>query len=175
MTLAGPQLGRFLGLPAFAVGAATAAAARARGFADVRAAEGDASALFARAASEGFAALVHLAGTERAEAAIPAGLAVHLRTVYSATPAAAFTPAASALLCENSVDLVLLYSARTATVFAALAGRIGLDRSNIALAALSPAIATAAGPGWRRVVIAPHPREDTLFASAGLLCDKQSG
>ena len=175
VALAGPQLDRFLALPAFAVGAATAAAARARGFADVRTAEGDASALFARASADGFGALLHLAGAERAEARIPAGLSVGLCTVYSSDPAPAFTQDSRAALAANLVDLVLLYSARTAAVFAELADRLGVDRRRLALAALSPAIAAAAGLGWRHVAVAHRPREDALFASAGLLCDKQTG
>lgn len=175
VALAGPHLERYLHLPVLAVGAATAAAAHDRGFADVRSAEGDAAALFARAAQEGFAEVLHLAGADRTDVALPHGLAVEVRTVYAARLAEALAPAAQSALSAGAVDLVLLYSARTARGFARLADSAGLDRARLALAALSPAIADAAGPGWRTLAIASRPREDALFASAGLLCDTSSG
>src|SRR5690606_17211969 len=77
------------GLPLFAVGARTAAAARACGFADVRSAAGDAEALLAlilSASPQG--TLVHLAGRDRAGELVPrlaaAGFTARVATVYRA-------------------------------------------------------------------------------------------
>lgn len=159
--LAGAALAALAHLPAYAVGAATAAAARAAGFAEVRAARGDAGAVFARAAADGVQRLLHLAGQDRTAAVVPAGLGVGIATVYAADLAPAL-PAAE-------VDVVLLYSARTAAHFAALfAG----NRATVTVAALSPAVAAAAGTGWQSVLVAAEPTEDALFAAARLTCDK---
>ncbi len=156
--LAGSGLAALAQLTAYAVGEATAGAARAAGFGDVRAARGDASAVFARAAADGVARLLHLAGADRSTAVVPPQLQVGVATVYAADLAVA--------LPEAAVDLVLLYSARTATHFAALShGRA------VELAVLSPAVAAAAGLGWYAVRVAAEPTEDALFAAAGLTCD----
>jgi uroporphyrinogen-III synthase len=79
---------------------------------------------------------------------------------------------AAALLRAGQVDIVLLASARTAVHFAAECDRLGLARSGIAIAAISPAVAEAAGPGWRSAAIAVQPDEAALLAAAGLTCDK---
>ena len=158
--LGGPGLAALALLPAYAVGEATAAAARTAGFGDVRAARGDASAVFALAAAGGVARLLHLAGAERSAATVPAGLTVGVAEVYAADLADT--------LPEDAVDLVLLYSTRTAARYATLfAG----DRGAVALAALSASVAAAAGAGWARIVVAAEPTEASLFAAAGLTCD----
>jgi len=147
-------------LPAYAVGEATAAAARDAGFTQVRSARGDASAVFALAAADGIARLLHLAGQDRSAATVPPGLTVGVVTVYVAELAGR--------LDVPQFDLALLYSARTAAQFDTLfAG----DRSGIVVAALSPAVAAAASPGWGRVAVAAEPTEAALFAAAGLTCD----
>lgn len=150
----GPGLAALTHLPAYAVGAATADAARAAGFGNVRAGDGDAAALFARAAADGITRLLHLAGADRTPATSPAALAVTVVETYAADLAAAL-PAAD-------WDLALVYSPRTARQFAALADR----RSGVG--ALSPAVAAALGPGWPRLAVATLPSEDALFAACGL-------
>ncbi len=158
--LAGPGLAMLSHLPAYAVGEATAEAVRLAGFGDVRAARGDASAVFALAAADGVRLLLHLAGADRRAAAVPAGLTVGVAAVYAADLADT--------LPEAEFDLVLLYSTRTAARFAELfAG----GRSNIILAALSANVAAAAGHGWARIIVAAEPTEASLFAGAGLTCD----
>ena len=42
----------------------------------------------------------------------------------------------------------------------------------LALAALSPAVAAAAGAGWRAVAVADSPDDRALVAAASALCDK---
>ena len=159
--LAGEALKSLVHLPAYAVGEATATAARETGFTDVRPARGDASAVFSLAAGDGVARLLHLAGHERSEATVPSGLTVGITTVYAADLAPG--------LPEFDGDVVLLYSARTAAHFANLfAG----DRAGLALAALSPQVAAAAGGGWARVIVAGEPTEDALFAAARLTCER---
>lgn len=155
------DIGDLARLPAYAVGEATAAAARAAGFAEVRAVRGDASAVFARAAGDGCARLLHLAGRDRSDAVIPAGLQVDIVPVYAAELADS--------LPGGAFDLVLLYSTRTAKRFATL---FDGDRAQVRLAVLSPQVAAAAGTGWAGIAVASEPTEDALFEAAQLSCDK---
>lgn len=158
--LGGAGLTALTCLPAYAVGVATAEAARAAGFGDVRAARGDASAVFARAAADGVSRLLHLAGRDRSAATVPAGLSVGVAAVYAAELADALPAAA--------VDLVLLYSTRTAARFTELF--VG-ERGSVVVAALSAQVAAAAGAGWEHIVVAAEATEDALFAAASLTCD----
>ncbi len=176
--LAGPQLASLRHLPVFAVGEATAAAAREAGFgvlvegASVRTstgasaiATGTAAALFAQISATGFTHVLYLAGRDRTVRNLPPG--VEPRVVYAATPAAALPEAALSALASNAPPLTLLYSARTAACFAELAA--GLDRTTLRVAALSPQVLAGAGPGWASAVAAPQPTETALFTAAGLL------
>lgn len=158
-------------LPVFTVGTATAAAARAAGFGDVRDAHGDVAAALALAVHSGVARLLHLAGADRTDPDVPQGLTVDVRTVYAAE-LAALSPVAATALHSGAVDAAMLYSPRTAAHFAALVDAAGVDRAGVALAALSPAVAATAGAGWRAVAVAAEPNEDALFAAVAALCDK---
>jgi uroporphyrinogen-III synthase len=163
--LAGPVPAAWRLLPLFAVGAATATAARAAGFGDVRDGGGTAQAALAAVAAAGFAAVLHLAGEDRTPVTLPAGLHVETRIVYRAR-LQALAGAAEAGAADQ--DWVLLYSARTARHFAAEWDRLGRDRAVVALAVISAAVAAVAGPGWQQLAIAETPDESALFAAAGL-------
>ncbi len=169
--LAGPQAERYFALPVFAVGEATAAAARAAGWRDIRDGGGTAARLFSAAAAAGAHDLLHLAGVDRVAAPVPAGLSVAVREVYVAT-LLDLPSHVVGLLGDDRIDAVLLYSPRTAGHFARRVDAAGLDRAGIAVAALSPAVAAAAGTGWRVVAVAATPDDAALFAAATALCDK---
>jgi uroporphyrinogen-III synthase len=147
------------------VGAATAAAARDAGFGDVRAtaagglenAGGTAQALVDSVAAAGFIRVLHLAGADRTPVTVPPTLTITTTIVYRADLVPLPAPPAA--------DWVLLYSARTAAHFAAECDRLGAARATLGIAAISPAVATAAGPGWRRIVVAADPHEDALLAA----------
>jgi uroporphyrinogen-III synthase len=141
-------------LPVIAVGAATAAAARAAGFTVVRTGDGDAAAAVVLARDAGFTRLLHLAGRDRA----PTGEGVAALTVYASDPVA--VPDADIRALAGSV--ALLHSPRAAQL---LAARV-LDRSTIAVVALSPSVAQAAGDGWESIDIAPRPMNDALIPLA---------
>jgi uroporphyrinogen-III synthase len=158
-------------IPVFAVGSATAAAATAAGWSDVRDARGDVAAALALAVRSSMTRLLHLAGADRTEVAVPPELTVDVATVYAARPAALSAEAAAAL-GAGAIDAVLLYSPRTAALFTAQADAAAIDRARVALAALSPAVAAAAGGGWRDIAVAADPHEDALFAALARLCDK---
>lgn len=153
-----------LARPCFAVGAATAAAARAAGFRDVRAGGGNAQALVDGIAAAGIAELLHLAGEDRSDVVVPAGLSIVTRVVYAARLLPLARPA--------PFDVAWLFSARTAAHFAAECDRLGLARDDVAIAAISPAVAAAAGPGWRRIDIAASPDESALLATLAAPCNK---
>lgn len=147
-------------LPVFAVGAATAGAARTAGFVDVRDGGGTAQALLDCVAAAGFGDILHLAGADRVAVTIPSGLCVTTAIVYR-----------TRLLPLPQVpvaDWVLLYSPRTAGHFAAEVDRLGHERAGIAIAAISAATLAAAGPGWRAARAAAQPDEDALLAAVGI-------
>lgn len=165
----GAAVAAFRNLPLFAVGAATADAARTLGFADVEAGQGNGDAALELAAAKGIRRLLHLAGRERANVGHPA-IRIERRIVYAAEPATVLPAAARSALDEGAV--ALLHSARAATLFHTLLEKQGVDRSDIALAALSGAILDAAGSGWAEAVAAFAPNDDALLAIAARLCDQ---
>jgi len=142
-------------LPVWAVGSATATAARAAGLRVVRTGAAGVAAL---TADRGETRLLHLAGRERM--AVPGVTAI---TVYAADP----RPVTPADWAGLSGSVALLHSARAARALAA--GDV--DRARIRLAALSPAILAAAGPGWGRSTAVAVPEEDALLAAAIALAD----
>ncbi len=169
--LCGERAARFHDLPTFAVGSVTRQAARTAGFAAVRGGDGGGGGggggtvqASLDAAATDFADILHLAGADRTGTVIPDGLHVETRTVYRAR---LLTPAIA-----DHIDIALLYSARTARHFAALWDASGRCRSEISIAAISPAALVAAGAGWRNVCAAATPDEAALLAAAGLTCQK---
>lgn len=148
-------------LPVYAVGAKTAAAARAAGFEDVRTGEAGVEALARRALADGIVTLLHLAGEDRT--AFDAGpLVIVTRIVYAAE---VIEPPPT---LQDSDAVALLHSARAARRFAELA-----DPARFAIAAISPAVAEAAGAGWARTIVAARPDDDALLAVAARLCQEE--
>jgi uroporphyrinogen-III synthase len=161
--LGGEGLRRFAGLPCYCVGEASAEAARAAGFADVRTGPGDGAAAAAMMAAGGAKRAFHPCGRDHAVLA-PPGVAIERRTVYAADPVAALPEAARAALARGA--LALLHSPRAASLLADLVA----DRAGIALAAISAAAAEAAGEGWRAKAVAAAPRDEALLELAAKLC-----
>ncbi len=163
----GAGLARYRRLPLHAVGGETAAAARAAGFTDVRVGGPDAAALVAALGDGG--TVLHLAGREH-RAPLPAGGI--RRIVYAADAVATLPEPARAALDDGAI--ALLHSARAAGLFRALVTAAGLPLATIPVAALGPAVAAAAGPGWRGVASAATPDDDALLAAAFVrdrICD----
>lgn len=145
-------------LPVLAVGDATAAAARAAGFAVTQSGSADVAALLHDA--PGFARLLWLAGHDRTAIAHPA-LAAAI-PVYASDPLV--LAAADAALLEGSVALI--HSARAGAQLAAEIARHGIPRSTIRIAAISDTAAGAAGPGWAATGIAATADDAALIAAA---------
>lgn len=153
----GAGLARLTGLPVVAVGEATAAAARAAGFRVTMTGDANAAALAVRL--EDGRRLLHLAGRERTEVGFDAG--TETITVYAAD--ALPVPEASVRALAGAV--ALLHSARAARRLGELADAADL-RGTIRIAALSAAVAAAAGEGWAGVTVAAIPRDAALVAAA---------
>lgn len=159
--LAGPGLARLAALPVYAVGAATAAAARAVGLTVAASGDGDAMSLAERARAASIDRALHLAGRDRAHAALPG---VTLTLPVYASAAVPVTPAALARLAGTTA---LLHSARAGARLADLVA----DRARIALVAISAAAGDAAGTGWASLRIAARPDDAALIAAAMVPAD----
>jgi uroporphyrinogen-III synthase len=164
-------------LPVIAVGEASAAEARARGFVDVRAAAGDAQALAALigatlkpeqgtlclAVGEGYA--LDLASALRAK-----GFRVLRRVVYAAQPSAALPAEARQALRKGRIHAALFTSPRSAQEAMRLLRDAGLEKAaqKIIAIALSPRIAAhlAALP-WQEIRTASRPDHAALLACLG--------
>ena len=162
-------------LPVFAVGDATAAAAREAGFGDVASAGGaieDLAALVVARGDPAAGALLHVAGSAVAgdlsgllEAA---GFTVRRAVLYAATPADALEPEVRAALAAGELHAVMFFSPRSAATFASVARAAGLAEScaRVRLLALSGAVVEAAGTlSWGGVTVAAEPTQAALLAA----------
>ncbi|MGH7015165.1 MAG: uroporphyrinogen-III synthase [Stellaceae bacterium] len=160
-------------LPAFAVGDATARAARAAGFARVESAGGDVHALAAlatRRLDPAAGALIHAAASavagDLAGELARAGFAIRRLRLYEAVAADRLSAEARAALAAGTVAGAVFFSPRTAETFVRLARAAGIgDRAaGVAAVVLSPAVATALGPlTWGRIEVAAMPNEAALL------------
>jgi uroporphyrinogen-III synthase len=146
------------GLPCFAVGEGTAAAARAAGFGAVRTGDSDAAAAVAMMAAAGVRRAIHPCGRDH-EAVEAPGVAIERRVVYAAEPVARGPFAGPAV--------AMIHSPRAGARFAALAD----GKKSIAVAAISAAAAEAAGEGWAAKAVAAAPRDQALLELAAKLCN----
>jgi uroporphyrinogen-III synthase len=153
-------LAPFKQLPCYAVGEATAAAARETGFQDVRIGPDDGTGLLLMMADDAVRAVFHPCGADHLALALP-DVTITRVPVYAAE-------AADSLPVPAEDMLALLHSPRAAALFAGIAG----DKSRITIAAISPRTARAAGEGWQEVAIAPAPRDAALLELAARLCQK---
>ncbi len=152
---AGAALARLRALPVLAVGEATARAAAEAGFA------------VALTGDTGLDALLGQAGERRtlylhaAEARVPAHPAIVAAVPIYSSDALPLSPEALQPMLGN---VALLHSPRAAQRLAELLPPA--DRARVRIAALSPAVADAAGDGWQKVTIAAAVSDAALLASA---------
>lgn len=160
-------------IPLYAVGDATAAAARDAGFTRIDSAGGDVIALAARVRERLDPAggpLLHVAGSVIAKDLSlllkGAGFVCRRAVLYEARPAKSLSPAVVCAIRAGRLNGILFFSPRTAEVFVRLARRAGLMRAcrGLTLFALSRAVATKASPiRWRDCRIAATPTQDALI------------
>lgn len=172
---ASPQLVRLKGLPVFAVGARTAQAARDMGFRNVRAAEGDASALrdliVAKAPERrGAAPLLYLGATDVSrdlggELGLR-GVNVAAVSVYRMVRLDDFAEPVRAAFAGQTIEAVLHFSRRSALAFIRAVQRSGQEIAALALPqfCLSEQIAGALrDAGANRLGVAKAPTEADLL------------
>ena len=169
-----PELKSLQSLPVFAVGPASADAARAAGFVRIEAAGGDVGSLaehVAEALDPAAGPLLHVAGSavagDLAGMLEGRGFKVSRAVLYEARLAGELPGVAREAIETGSLDGVLLYSPRTARAFASLVRKSGLEGRVTGLAAycLSEAVAGALSelPGLT-VKIAREPDQAALIA-----------
>ncbi|CCD94158.1 putative UROPORPHYRINOGEN-III synthase [Bradyrhizobium sp. ORS 375] len=173
---AAPQLGgsALLGLPLFAVGDQTAAAAREAGFTNVISAAGDAAALRETIATSGVigpgSTLLYLAGADisrdlAAELAAR-GFEVITQTVYRMAQVASLPREVCEAFAANAVQAVLHYSRRSAAAFVAAIRAEGVEISALAVphGCLSANVAEVLREaGATQVTIPAHPDENEML------------
>ena len=167
-----PATDALAAIKVFAVGAQSAKAARRAGYRDVRAegsnVEGLARAI-ARECNPKDGAILYPSGAETAgdlKGTLEAqGFAVDQVILYEAVAAEALAPEAVGALKSGHADGVLLYSPRSARVWAKLVAESGLADAARGLRhfCLSPNVAAALGSG-ANTEIAARPDEPSLLA-----------
>jgi uroporphyrinogen-III synthase len=151
-------------LPVYAVGEATAAAAREAGFDVAASGESGVERLLGSVAPD--LRLLHLCGEDRVEAR--ASQAITAVVVYRSS---ALPPPPDLQRIEGQVAAV--HSPRAGKRLAQLADEAGIDRRTVRIAAISEAAGSAAGSGWERCEAAVTPDEAALLALAARLCDNR--
>ncbi|MBA2932516.1 uroporphyrinogen-III synthase [Sphingomonas sp. CGMCC 1.13654] len=161
----GAALAALADLPTYAVGAATAEAARNAGFTRIVSGDGDVEVILTLAQRDGIRSLLHPTGREHREV-VPGDIRIVRHIVYAAQAVEVLPEAARDALPDA---VALLHSSRAARLFAGF-----VDPAGIAIAAISPAVLAAAGPGWRLAEAADHPTDASLLAVAAKLCNHLS-
>ena len=155
---AGDELQKLRGLPAYAVGEATAEAARDAGF-DVAATGGDGVERLL-GSIEPDLRLAHLCGADRKD---------YSGARQQITPVVVYrSRAIDADLGDVSGSVILVHSPRAGERLAKLVE----NRSHIAVAVISEAAADTVGGGWESVAVADKPSDEALLALAIDLCNK---
>ena len=171
------EAGSLKDVPVFAVGRASAEAASAAGFTNVRSADGDVEALADLVGSElepEAGPLLHVAGSVTAgDLQVMLGVKgfeVARAVLYEARAAKILPDTAHAALEARDVDGVLLYSPRTARLFMSLVRAADLDGTLAGIEAfcLSDAVAHEAGGEaenafFRAVHVADRPEQAALI------------
>lgn len=164
-------------LPLFAVGPETARSATLAGFATVKSADGDATDLAKLVptwASGSSGALLHASGAQGegrlAHALASAGFQVRTEFLYDVAAISEFPPAIVAEIAADKIDAVMLFSPRSARVFAQCVADAGLraHAARMRGVCISEATATALAPlSMRDIRIAQRPNQASLLDCLG--------
>ena len=158
----------------YAVGPQTAKAARDAGFVSVESADGDAAALtrfIAARARPDRGKLFHAAGAETAgrvgETLSAAGFTVETEVLYEVAQVVSLPSVITHALRDGTLDGVLLFSPRSARIFASLVAAANLSSPCAKLTAFCISAATAAASApltFAHVAIASTPNQDAMLA-----------
>jgi uroporphyrinogen-III synthase len=161
----GEQVEKYRDLPTYCVGGRTAQVAEDAGFNVVAIGRGGVDSLLV-AAPPGDK-LLHLCAANRREPT--GGRAVEPVPVYEA----AELPVPSGF-SEVEGAVVAIHSPRGGSTFSRMVDEARLQRDRIAIVAISPESARAAGEGWQRVESARQPTDSELLAIASRLCNESA-
>ena len=158
---------------AFAVGDATADAARAAGFADVTSAGGAvddlAKLVIGRLKPKGgavFHAAASVAAGDLQGLLEAAGFSVRRAVLYETVEPERLSDTTRAAIAQRQIDVALFFSPRNAATFVRLAAGLEEDCKHMVAVALSSAVAEKLAPlPWRRVAIAAAPNEPALLTA----------
>lgn len=156
---AGERLSGYRGLQAYAVGEATATAAREAGFGIASVGNSGVDRLLASIDPD--LRLLHLCGEDRRTREQP-------KQKITAVPVYRAEAIERPELGDLSDVIALIHSPRAAARFAELVS----ERSAISIVAISKAAADAGGQGWRVLETADEPTDEALLALAAQLCNK---
>tara|TARA_R110000868_G_scaffold207706_2_gene456674 strand:- start:92 stop:754 length:663 start_codon:yes stop_codon:yes gene_type:complete len=163
--LGGAQLARYTHLPAFAVGGATAQAARDAGFASVESGDDGVQQLVPVLARQGHRNILHISGRD-IRTFDPQGLRIVSACVYAAVERGN----AEDLLALLTPGMILLVHSPRAG--GRLADLVPLDRrSHLHIVAISAAAQTNCGEGWASASAAASPNDHAMLALAAGLCE----
>ena len=168
----GDALVALTALPVYAVGPATAAAAREAGFNVVATGRGSLEALLPELVNDRRGRVLRLVGERHRDLPTPPGVELVTEVVYWAKPLS-LQPSSVALLRGGAV--IMLHSGEAARHFAAECARLDLARQRIALACLAPRVAEMAGAGWAARRSADRPDDPALLAMAVEMCQTRRG
>lgn len=167
LRLAGERREALSGLPVYAVGEATAAAARELGFAVAHTGSGGLQGLLDGLDADRPLKLLRLAGEERISLDLPRHVTLATATTYRVVHHP-LDRARQEKLAAGGV--VLLHSGASARHFASECARQGVDRSRLALAALAPRVVASVSDGWESVRIASTPDDGALLSLTADMC-----
>ncbi|GAA4644406.1 hypothetical protein GCM10023115_23660 [Pontixanthobacter gangjinensis] len=162
----GEQLKHLKRLPAYAVGRTTAKIAQAAGFTIQVVGKGGLQALLDNLPVRPIR-LLRLAGEEKIPLSPASWQEIVERIVYRSV-ALPMPDTLPAILANHAI--IALHSASAAEHFASECRRLAIDRGTIAVAALGPRIADAAGDGWAEVAVAAAPDDAALLAMIQNMC-----
>jgi uroporphyrinogen-III synthase len=163
LTYSGPALGHLRELPVLAVGNATAEHAKEHGFKIAATGNSGVTGLLEMPEANGFRNILWLAGADHMAITPPAPIRVDRVVVYEAC---VLPPSDALIAALNTPAVTALHSPRAARVFNQLCDDLDIDKAQQSLVALSPAIAQAAGNGWRAVCVADRPNDKALLSAA---------
>lgn len=161
----GPALASIARLPAFAVGEATAEAARAAGFKAVQTGGGDAASTLPLIAAAGHATVLHIGGEDIRDYD-PLDLNVTHVPLYRTVERGDAAGLARVLPRDRGV-YGLVHSPRAGARLAALVD--DAERARISLVAISETASDACGNGWRERIVAGAPTEAAMLAGLQML------
>lgn len=161
-------------LPVFAVGDRTARVAGGAGFLHVESAGGNVGSLVdlvSKRSRPDVGSLLHVAGSavagDLAGGLSAAGLTIDRAVLYDAHTTERFSTRTLGFLQEGRIDIVLLFSPRTAQTFASLVNAAGLADAcrQMTVVCLSSAVASAiSGLPWQAALTAREPTRSALLA-----------